>query len=557
MKQRRPGQWQRNNNRPPLNETTANIPPPKPPIPANAQAKSKLKAFQSIPGYPGQKEGSENNSKEHEPQSHQSNSEQVQPETVEAQVSVAAGNSSVPVPCQPQSETPQLPHANTFPCTPGTRLPLEALISNFDDNATAAPTTEPSPEEHIGWIPNSSSNLLTPSRKRKRARGSSPSCPNTSSQRQSVFFAGPAELGEQVTPENDPTAALWQRYAVGKQSGESNQSPALDQLMFQVSSKKLETPAKSAGLRRWASAGNNWPTSKTKRRRTQAMTSINIQDQSVLDSAGRSKVAEMVEKLQETLASQQLANPQSKESVDGDAPSSSSPLPETGATEVARTVAAISPLTSKKPHGVVAPTTCMNLPKPACDLPKTSAPQQQRPANAAHVETESKQQQAVAPGIDATIPAPLHLQNKGPLPAYRRPTMTRVPSTGRQYPQRAQPPANPPPPVASEFDEFGDDLDLSAADLEELMTQTSRTNQRPVQQMQAQPNLLLPKQADAKPALANGTGAAGQSLEPIVIEDDEFGLDDLDETTLAQVESRATQSYRASHPMSRPIGRSM
>ncbi|KAF2765394.1 hypothetical protein EJ03DRAFT_331015 [Teratosphaeria nubilosa] len=87
----------------------------------------------------------------------------------------------------------QLPHASSFPCTPGARLSLENLNGNFDENANADLLREASPRDHVGWIPNSPSTRLSPDRKRKRQARTLPP-PTASSQRQepSAFLAGKA-----------------------------------------------------------------------------------------------------------------------------------------------------------------------------------------------------------------------------------------------------------------------------------------------------------------------------------------------------------------------------
>jgi DNA replication ATP-dependent helicase Dna2 len=325
--QPRPGNWHRNQSRTTLGDTTNVTAPPKPPVPATSQAKSKLKAFQFVAGQPSvsreNTEGKENASSVGQPQQVERTAK-----LHNATSSSAPYHPSKTTPSMNMADatkTPQLCHANTFPSTPGARLSLEDLIGNVDD--TKKPELrEESPEEHIGWIPNSSSTQLTPNRKRKRARSSSPSCPNTSSQRAeaSAFFAGSAE---QRTPEADPAADLWQRYGISKGSGDALRLPDLNNLAFGGSPRPLETPVKGSGLRRWASTGNDWPSSKSKKRRSNANMKVDVWQNGTAGSGGRSKVAAMVEKIQESLATQKHAKPVL--ALSGDEPPSSDPLPDT------------------------------------------------------------------------------------------------------------------------------------------------------------------------------------------------------------------------------------
>ncbi|KAK3720452.1 DNA replication endonuclease-helicase Dna2 [Vermiconidia calcicola] len=570
----RPGQWHRPSNKAPLNETNGNLLPPKPPIPATSQAKSKLKSFQFVAGHPNEPQqdvaDKENETEARAEGQTASSQGTVTGDHEPLEKAVSSGNGKD----QRSTDTAQLPHAHTFPCTPGTRLPLEDLIGNCDDNDRRVQPSDPTPEEHIGWIPNSSSNLLTPSRKRKRARSSSPSCPNTSSQRQeaSLFFPGTAGPGDKRTPEADPVADLWQRYATGKQADEPSNLPDLGQLIFQLSPRKLETPAKSAGLRRWASTGNDWPTSKSKRRRTNGKPSTSLwQDRQVEESGGKSKVAAMVEKLQESLASQRIEQPQSKPAARVDGPSSSSPLPDAGATESLGGASATSPLQARQRL----PTARMEQPCAAKDVPKPVSGAGHRAVagivdnTGSHHEPEPTPKPAAPPpDFVAFAPLQLQLQNK-PLPAYRRPRMSRTPSTGVHYPQRTTPPAPAPVPAqplpadSENFDEFGDDLELSAEDLDELMIQPPPLHERPLHQIPPHPNpppqhtMSLEAERDA----ATDANRLGEhAVRPISTDDidvlanefndddddDEFGCDDLDEASMAQAEMSATQAFRAS-----------
>lgn len=547
--QPRPGNWHRNQNRTTLGDTTNVTAPPKPPVPATSQAKSKLKAFQFVAGQPNvpheNTDGKENGSvaghsgpvdrttKLHNATS--SSAPHHPPKTT----------STMNV--QDDTKTPQLCHANTFPSTPGARLSLEDLIGNVDDTKKDEPREE-SPEDHIGWIPNSSSTQLTPNRKRKRARSSSPSCPNTSSQRAeaSAFFA---EGVEHRTPEADPAADLWQRYGISKGSGDTLRLPNINNMAFGGSPRPLETPVKASGLRRWASTGNDWPSSKSKKRRSNANMKVDVWQNGTTESGGRSKVAAMVEKIQESLATQKLVKPVL--ALSGDEPSSSDPLPDT-ASMIANPQHDASPFDSRPNGHHIQPNFNRRMAPPSARPPTGTRLQTLAVDGPITGKDETPRNVNNLNGQDNVMPAPLHLQSKAPLPAFRRPSIRRTPSDNP--PKQASMPAPSAAPVhahmpvlAEDIDEFGDDMEFSTEDLDELMSQPLQN--RSLHDIPAHPN-PPPQQQQQVPAQ--------QSIASELIEladddfdDDEFACDDLDETSFIQAELQATQAYRASRPSSK------
>ncbi|KAI7580879.1 hypothetical protein KC316_g8761, partial [Hortaea werneckii] len=554
---KKPHQWpRRDNNRPPLHEAPVNV-PPKPPIPATEKAEAKLQAFRAAWEQPNEsaalsKRGEDTEEKIEPPQEAPEASKMgglpVENNTAVEKTSTEPLRSSQAAPVK----TPSLGHSKTFPCTPGARLPLEDLIGSFDEHAKKLEPEVRSPEETLGWIPNSSSTLLTPNRKRKRARSSSPSCPTTSSQRQeSALFAGNGTQGEKSTPEADPTADLWQRYGNSKDGREGLKLPDISHLMGQASPRPLETPAKSAAFRRWASTGNDWPSSKSKRRRMDSRSRISVwQDtRQETESGGKSKVASMVEKIQATLATQKLAQEAAQTggpSAEKQAPSSSSPLPDTGAETLGKTQGEVSPLNAKQQEPLQRPaTTATRPPPPPAALSSFRKPVQGTSGGLSPIGDHARS----AP--DSVAPAPLHLQSKAPLPAFRRPAMSRTPSgNGRQYPQRQPPPPPPAPPQAvpalqEDLEDFGDDFDLSVEDLDELVSQKP-LHERSLQEIPPHPN--PPRQPQTS---FDRQAQQPPQQTPIAIDDDdddEFGGDDLDEGTLVQAEISATQAYMASQP---------
>lgn len=434
------------------------------------------------------------------------------------------------------AKTPQLPHANTFPSTPGARLSLEDLIGNVDETRAPEPREE-SPEEHIGWIPNSSSTQLTPNRKRKRARSSSPSCPNTSSQRAeaSAFFAGSAE---KRTPEADPAADLWQRYGISKDSGNALKLPEFNSILFPGSPRPFETPVKGSGLRRWASTGNDWPSSKRKKHRSNASAKVDVWQNGTTESGGRSKVAAMVEKIQESLATQRLAKPMS--AVSGDEPASSDPLPDTGST-----ITGIQQTTSR-PEPEPKSTDAKHLQRmgPPSVRPQGGARNQASVSVSGRDELQREAIGSHAQDTGPTVPAPLHLQSKAPLPAFRRPSIRQPPV---QEPSKAVPTTTTNlPAVVEDFDEFGDDMDFSTEDLDELLSQPLQN--RRLHEIPEHPN---PPPQQQSVSVQQTVASELIDIADDDFDDDEFACDDLDETSFIEAELQATQSFRASRPFSK------
>lgn len=488
------GQWKRNgSNRPALSEAPTNVAPPPPPIPATAEAKLKLKAFQFV-----------------------------------------AGDNSTP---------PSATHT-AFPCTPGARLPLEDLIGDCDAVIDEVPV-ERSPQEQIGWIPNSSNELLTPNRRRKRKRAKSsspPSAAHSSSQPRDGLASFP-DRANMKTPAADPTADLWQRYN-GKASGDgSRKLPEISSLAFNASPRPLETPVKGGGLRRWVSTGNDWPSSKHKKRCSNGRASVNVwQDQTGADSASRSKVASMVQRIQESLATQRIEQEHEQEmeqamehdnsemTVESNAArSSSSPPPVMSKEALMPPPANISPVAARR--------TTMAPPSKEKQSHAPPLYSESRPQSSLVRRTESGGMSAGSMGdpLHPTAAARLHLQSKAPLPAYKRPSITKPPQPKLQ---QVAAPAH----VIPDLDEFGDAFDLDEDDLTELLSQ------KPLQQRSLYDIPEHPNPPQSRPMLTDVQGAIRQ--QPITLDDDddgdEFGDDDLDVDSFAQAEFSATQAFRVS-----------
>lgn len=400
----------------------------------------------------------------------------------------------------PERKVP-LPHANTFPSTPSDKLTLDELIGNVDESRFKKPTEE-SPEEILGWNPNSSNPATTPGRKRKRAQSSSPGWPSAASQT--------AEQGLGIstlhkTPITDPAAELWQRYGGRDQNG--GKLPDVS-FALQATPRPLETPLKTAGLRRWASAGNEWPSNRSKRQRTNP---TKVWQDGQRPTNGQSKVAAMIEKIQEiqeNLASQQLSKQHSRK----DDPSSSSPLPDVGAT--------FSPARSP-----------LNLRKPA-------PPQPQR----AIIMAPSRPSQ-----VSGAINGAARLSQKGPQQSGRSPQGTRPSSRhgqghiAKRDSSGLDEAAVVPPKItiaADDLDEFAmdafDDFDENEIVSKSQLAPISLATPKPAKESRPE---SIPMQIDAA-----DLAAFDADFDDINV-DDEFGLDDEDEEGFLEAELCATQAH--------------
>lgn len=165
----------------------------------------------------------------------------------------------------PDKTTPVLSHsikAVAPPSTPATRLPLADLVGNEEDSRRLA-TKPMSPEEQLCWRGSQPVNTPGPRpRKRKRARSSSP----IAASQDEVKLAVPVE---EEGAEADPIAEAWSQYKGSKGTPSANKAQAFARL---IGDSPRTSPAASdvGGLRRWASCGDQFPTSASKRRRVRA-----------------------------------------------------------------------------------------------------------------------------------------------------------------------------------------------------------------------------------------------------------------------------------------------
>ena len=224
------------------------------------------------------------------------------------------------------------------PSTPATRLPLADLIGNPEDSSKRRMLNEITPEEHVIWqqslSPGASQRLITPVRKRKRPRSSSP----PSSQRESSHFFknGEAQPAPQLlkTPRGDPAADVWNHYTSipgGPGAAAGAKEVLLAHLIKDASPRSTSDAGSVNGLRRWASCGVEWPMSASGPKRRKVRKTLEDQthteqaDGGAVEFPKRSKVDDLLQRMKETLARE-------REDVSR-GPSSSSPLPIIGATE--------------------------------------------------------------------------------------------------------------------------------------------------------------------------------------------------------------------------------
>jgi hypothetical protein len=278
---------------------------------------------------------------------------------------------------------------------------------------------------------------------------------------------------------------------------------------------------------------------------------VDVWQNGTAGSGGRSKVAAMVEKIQESLATQRLAK--SELAITGDEPPSSDPLPDT-ASKTVKQQQDLSPFDLKT--DVDNAQLYRRMPPPSV-RPHFGARLQAAAANVP-VKDDDETSQAVnaSNGQDNAIPAPLHLQSKAPLPAFRRPSIRRTPSDNVQNKTSAHAPLPLPalvrphlPTLAEDLDEFGDDMEFSTEDLDELLSQPLQN--RSLHDIAAHPNPPPQRQPLQQLPVQQQIASELIELADDDFDDDEFACDDLDETSFIEAELQATQAYRASRPSSK------
>ncbi|KAL2353936.1 hypothetical protein BJ546DRAFT_88048 [Cryomyces antarcticus] len=483
--------WHRTRSAPDHAARYNETPPPKPTItgPPNmaaTQSRTKLKAFQFIEGRPSSQRSADAPDKENE----------TVPEPEKIVGDPEKVTSTRQMPALVQSKT-------CPPSTPRTRLPLVDLIGNTEDAARRRVRTNLSPEERILWAPNSSA---TPAGKTsKRARSSSPV--SSSQNEVSAHFSANKEtfdvqhLQDSLrTPRADPAADLWSRYAVNTNKGDTTTTLQLPTFAHLIDAPSPHSSAVSpggsvGGLRRWASCGIEWPTSKTKRRKTAGAFRRDPDDEcaelteepAAADGATKlSRVGLLIERIQETL--QSPIEPRIMDHEKSQQPMSS----DFGGEDIdLETIQEI-----EQTNGVTRPE------------------YQSRPTSACALNAEETQyhdaSDVLAP--EETIKEPLVVQE-------------------------------------DDSDEFGGDDDLDVTDLENVVSlYDKRPDLSPTRSATAgsqEPQRGSPIEASSHPGQDCHVESGGSS-------DDEFGGDDIDDEQFAAAELAATQSYRASAASEQP-----
>lgn len=444
------------------------------------------------------------------------------------------------------------------PSTPATRLPLADLIGNAEDAIRHAPVKEQSPEEQIGWIPNSSNSALTPGHRRKRAQSSSP-LSSSQNEASTHFFNKEAVDMQKLqnslrTPHADPAADLWSRYAPGTCAG-ADETPlglklsAFASLINDSSPHSLpRTPGGSvSGLRRWASCGIEWPASKAKRRRVHAA-SREQQDDVFVDDQERtstdlpskiSRVGMLVEQMQATLA-------QPSQQAKRGGPSSSSPLPEKVSFVDGY---AASPPKDRQPHD----SGMLHIPQSRSfmdDQENGNAgiqPSQSTEYGSADIDLDGMDNDQ-----DVTVAQPLEDQ---PLPL--DPTTQNYTAAGYE-PHRSRSHYTPLlDAVDEDMDEFGDDCDLTVEDLENAVSLfDTRSMLSQDQQPLSQGAGLPDKRNSSQPRTVKDVASTSVlNVQDIFddVSDDDFGGSDLDDEQFAAAEVAATQAYQTGAATRNPV----
>lgn len=511
------GQWQgyRNNGyeRPQQQEKPAE--PTKPPIAASAQAKQKLHAFKLTDD--ARQSSFQSSGKENVP------------------CLAAQTPQRKQIPAQRDSLAP--PDMLSFPppSTPAVRLPLADLLGHSEDTSGQAQRKEESPEEQLAWraVGETTGRHHTPGHRRKRAHSSSPATSQTDTVTQ-LMSRKPSDM-EQIqpalkTPKADPAADLWTRYnSVVVDNGTSGPVlPSLAHLLSEVSPNSLpRTPGGSVGgLRRWASCGTEWPESGPKRRKVQPpVNERRTHTEQVDDVNGGSKLGLMVDQLL-------LSRPSHTRSKDD--LSSSSPLPELGSFSDRRETG--------KLHG---PGFGSRPAKPENSPGATNHADRYRPPLEAT--SEFGDDDIDLDELDACQAPSRVLQSDSMHDCETLPTnqITNSPNTHLVTIEEA---------IEDESDEFDDDNDLTAEDLEMALTQAEglRVEQKVEEHYKSNGGAIsglgiTPESIEVQNASGDQRNDSAQGSLSFS-DDDEFGGLDADDEHLAAAELAATQAYHASMP---------
>lgn len=436
------------------------------------------------------------------------------------------------------------------------RLPLADLIGNAEEALRRPTPKEEQPEEHIGWIPNSSHPDLSPQRRRKRAHSSSPITASQKEASERLAVLDPLDLQNLnhslKTPHADPAADLWTRYATGRNADETPLNVALPSFAHLINDSSPRsaprTPAGSVGgLRRWQSCGIEWPASKAKRRRTNGVfrdrqNNASGSGEDGSQSSGEpktkqlSRVGMLVEQVQESLAKPSL-------DIRRDAPSSSSPLPDKGD---------VDHLQTRADHSRES-------------LPQYGSQSENNSQHSNHRNTGQRSHEISEFGdddLDFDMMEDMEPVESKPTAAKAQFNRRSPSPTKADRPQQGSDQHNTTmlDTIDEDSDEFGDDIDITADDIDNAVpiynTQSAASSKpaakRDSANFASHDETKAASNAFDRPqqsAVAKHTISPSQQVHDLTgfsDDDDEFGGSDLDDEQFAKAEFAATQAFQAS-----------
>ncbi|KAI9719864.1 MAG: Tripartite DNA replication factor [Chrysothrix sp. TS-e1954] len=492
------------------------------PVLGRTNGNPQVKAFQFIEGRPSARknqDGDDNNDKEN----------------IGDQISFGAGETkdsepnarpeNVSLACHTSSQTV------VFPSTPGTRMPLADLVGDTDENRPTKITVEESPEDQISWhtvrSPGGSQVMKTPARRsQKRARSSSPPPSTAKRAKMEKESLDMKALRQSLkTPQTDPAAELWHRYATGtaKDTPLPLHNVAFAKLIESSSPYTgSDNLGNVSGLRRWTSCGVEWPTSKAKRQKTRQETireqvedvfadPVTVSGEDAVDRTKTSHFGSLLERIQESL----LKSPEKNASEpEAKAPSSSSPLPVDGAEKIDRE--AISPCRASDLRTKIG---------------KENSSQKDGLADDAELSSSSTfGGEDLCSDMLKEAAAPHNSSQSGALAL----ETSAIEVVSESKPRQA---VVEEVILNDEQEEFGPDLDFSEEDFEQIVASRPQSTANP-----AASTGKVEQMPTSGRALVLTTGPCS----------DDFDDGDVDEETLAALEAQATQTQRVSGSMKPP-----
>jgi hypothetical protein len=432
---------------------------------------------------------------------------------------------------------------NCPPSTPenASRLPLNQLIGNgaFSARAGQIPVQQ---EEELLWkqaTPLNSQHSITPARKSKRPRSSSPPSASAAVRPQPNAFK---------TPKQDPAAEIWSRYRGDLNNTNSAlhaSQNGIENLLIQSSPRSSATAGSVGGLRRYNSCGYQWPTSRKKRKVSHPPRDLGIgivessEDEAKEEEVKVHKVSKVGLFLEEAGRIRDLERQESMPKENGDeeqSPSISSPLPHPCLLD--DQVEADSPLQNRAPLSANGSQEGLNR-----EEPTKGEALGDEVGDALHSSGEFSDldmddadlnallESTAAPNNPTVMAAPELLHQSIHIEAVPSTAATQTKERPSQQPPQAQ--------LDEEFDEFGDDDILS----DNAWAQAALLAERHTQVSLDQNSLPVPEiiHVGSSPATTFQHSGVFPLKEP---SSDEFG-DDIGVDEFAAAEALATQAFSA------------